>query len=282
MSQMCRREMLKRAAAVFAMSRCSTALAAEGENASGPKPEMLAKAISSGRDFLISLFDPELDLLPEYREANVYWLFHDNYLAAKVLDKSHPKIAGRIRLAFDRERIHQSGKIETLFGEAKDPLPFRKYELKDVRQAGKKVIRTEVVTVDPFEGWSQYADLLLLASIAERDDQASLKHWNDTFQMWDGKGFWDAAAKHFEMYATYKLGLALIAAKRHPKARLPDRLVETLLRNQDATGGWITDYDASGKKIGLANVETTCFCILGLESVPAISASGIDKTQFNK
>jgi hypothetical protein len=42
-------------------------------------PEATAKA----RTFLAGLFDPELGLLPEYRGATVYWLFHDNYLAAK-------------------------------------------------------------------------------------------------------------------------------------------------------------------------------------------------------
>jgi len=30
--------------------------------------------------------------------------------------------------------------------------------------------------------------------------------------------------------------------------------------------GWITDYDAMGRTIGLANVETTCMAILGLEA----------------
>ena len=38
--------------------------------------------------FLVGLVDPELGLLPEYPAAKVYWLFHDNYLAAKVLEKA--------------------------------------------------------------------------------------------------------------------------------------------------------------------------------------------------
>ena len=50
----------------------------------------LQQAITKGRQFLVDLFDPTLDLLPEYRGSQTYWLFHDNYLAAQVLRKSHP------------------------------------------------------------------------------------------------------------------------------------------------------------------------------------------------
>ncbi|MEI6780323.1 MAG: hypothetical protein WCQ21_05310 [Verrucomicrobiota bacterium] len=35
---------------------------------------------------------------------------------------------------------------------------------------------------------------------------------------------------------------------------------------QGDSGGWITDHDAKGKRIGEANVETTCLCIFCLEA----------------
>lgn len=44
-----------------------------------------SEAIQKGQAFLVNLLDPDLGLLPEYRGSSVYWLFHDNYLAAKVL-----------------------------------------------------------------------------------------------------------------------------------------------------------------------------------------------------
>ncbi len=65
-----------------------------------------------GREFLVSLLDPGLGLLPEYRGANVYWLFHDNYLAAKVLAVSHPKIAQNIMAAIHREGIYKLQQTE--------------------------------------------------------------------------------------------------------------------------------------------------------------------------
>ena len=236
----------------------------DGKSEAAPPAQ---KAIESGRTFLAQLLDPEMDLLPEYREAKVYWLFHDNYLAAKVLEASHPQVARRIRAAIRREGITKSGKIEIVFGESEKPMPFRQYELIDVRKTKDKTIRTEVVRDRILEGWQDYADLLLLACLAEETETAARRHWNAAIKMWDGNGFLDAAARHNQRYATYKLALALLAAKRlSPPAELPSGLIKRLLDLQDPSGGWITDYDASGKPIGLANVETTCLSILGLRA----------------
>src|SRR5436190_24368264 len=106
----------------------------------GQASPALSEATQNGRNFLAGLLDSDLGLLPEYRGAKVYWLFHDNYLAAKVLAVSHPGIAQTIRAAIEREGVHKSGKIELLFGEAGKPLPFRQYQLTDVRRIADKVI----------------------------------------------------------------------------------------------------------------------------------------------
>jgi hypothetical protein len=227
----------------------------------------LSDATQKGRTFLVSLLDPDLGLLPEYRGANVYWLFHDNYLAGKILEVSHPQTAQTIRAAIYREGVHKSGKIELIFGEAEKPLPFRQYQLMDVRRTTNKVLRTEIVTGSVMEGWKEYADLLLLACIAEGSQPAARQNWDAAMRLWDGKGFLDAAARHDQRYSTYKLGLALLAANHlSPPINPPSGLVDRVLALQDNSGGWITDYDASGKRIGLANVETTCLIILGVEA----------------
>lgn len=227
----------------------------------------LRLVLQKARGFLVDLMDDELGLLPEYRGAKVYWIFHDNYLAAKVLSKSHPMTAQQIRAATKREGVEYSGKIELLFGELKQPLPFRQFQLKDVRRVDDKVIRTEVVLSDPVVGWQSYADFLLIASLAENDPKSAWQAWELASKMWDGKGFVDEATKQLKRYSTYKLALALLAAHWVPKAEVPEGLVERLLSLQDPSGGWITDYDASGKKIGLANVETTSLSILALDAV---------------
>jgi len=233
-----------------------------------------SEATQKARNFLAGLLDSDLGLLPEYRGAKVYWLFHDNYLAAKVLNVSHPQLAQTIRSAIEREGVHKSGKIELLFGEAENPLPFRQYQLLDVRRSSNKIIRTEVVTTAKLDGWAQYADLLLLACVAETNQPAARRHWEAAMRLWDGKGFLDAAAKHQQQYATYKLGLALFAASHlSPPAKPLDGLFDKLLLLQSESGGWITDYDAAGHRHGLANVETTCLSILGIEAFAGISSN---------
>src|SRR5206468_2130495 len=88
-----------------------------------------AHEIAAGERFLAGLLDPTLDLLPEYSGAKVYWLFHDNYLAAKLLKPSRPDLAVRIEAALRRLGVSRSGKIEILFNEAPNALPFRNYQL---------------------------------------------------------------------------------------------------------------------------------------------------------
>ena len=214
------------------------------------------------------LFDPELELLPEYRGAEVYWLFHDNYLAAKVLADKNQRLADKIKAAIQQYGIDHSGKIEILFGEASQPLPFRQYELTEVRRVQSKIVKTEIVKDTVLDGWEAYADLLFMAGMAETDPQKSRRHLDEGLRMWDGTGFNDRATETLHRYATYKLALSLIAATRLKVT--PDHeaaILEQLLSQQHRDGGWITDYDARRKPVGLANVETTCLAILALEAV---------------
>jgi hypothetical protein len=177
---------------------------------------------------------------------------------------------GGLALAIAREGVHRSGKIELLFGEIEKPLPFRQHQLTDVRHVGDKAIRTEVATAAALDGWAQYADLQLLACIAQTNKPAAREHREAAMRMWDGNGFRDAATEQLQRYSTYKLGLALLAASRLPSAaELPDGFLDRLLPLQDDSGGWITDHDAQGNPIGLANVETTCRSILGIEAFVA-------------
>jgi len=63
-------------------------------------PNGLASTSPSGasqkaRVFLAGLCDPELGLLPEYRGAKVYWLFHDNadlLLLACIAERIMPDV----------------------------------------------------------------------------------------------------------------------------------------------------------------------------------------------
>jgi hypothetical protein len=260
-----RRHLLGTIAACFVLDRLGgTPLLADV-----PAGGMLAESTRRGRRFLEALSDPTLDLLPECSGANVYWLFHDNYLAAKVLAGSNAELANKIKASIRRFGIDHSGKIEILFAEAKRPLPFRQYELTVVRQIGQKVVMTEVVKDAALRGWQEYADLLFLAAIAEADPQKSRRHFDDGLAMWDGTGFRDRAVANDHRYSTYKLALSLIAAaKLRVKPKPQPAVIDRLLALQANDGGWITDYDKTAKPIGLANVETTSLAILALDAFP--------------
>jgi hypothetical protein len=257
-----RRNLLATIGACFVFDRLGPALLADA-----PAAKQFREATAKGRRFLEALFEPALDLLPEYRGAKVYWLFHDNYLASKVLADSNAALASKIWASVKRFGIDHSGKIEILFGEAKRPLPFREYELTQVRRIGEKLVKTEILKEAVLQGWQEYADLLFLAAIAQTDRDKARHHFDDGMAMWDGMGYRDRAAANDDRYATYKLALSLIAAAKlgvKPKSHVA--IIDRLLALQTDTGGWITDYGKTGKPLGLANVETTCLAILGLEA----------------
>jgi hypothetical protein len=229
----------------------------------------IAERIQRGESFLTNLFDARLDLLPEFRGSKTCWLFHDNYLAAHWLDRTRPDLSRRIRSTLERFGVTNSGKIEIVLGEVRQPLPFRNYVLTNVAIVEGKTVRTELVTTNLLKGWAEYADLLLLASIAQaRAAPAEARRdFDRAVAMWDGEGFKDRAATHSGIYATYKLALYLIAAQRlNIAAPHREEVIARLLAMQASDGGWKTDYKA-GKPVGLTNVETTCLALLALETL---------------
>ncbi len=209
-----------------------------------------------------------MNLLPEYRGAEVYWLFHDNYLAAKILASTRPDLAEKIRKAIAAYGVTQSGKIEILFGEAPRPLPFRHFKLVEVARVGGKIVKTELAGETPLAGWENYADLCFFASLARAgtDRDAARGDFERGMKMWDGHGFADRVFTEQKIYSTYKLALAILAASRlNCLPQLPSELTKRLLSLQNADGGWVTDYTPSGQPTGLANVETTSLAIMALD-----------------
>jgi hypothetical protein len=184
-----------------------------------------------------------------------------------VLERSDSELARKIRDAIKGFGVTGSGKIEILFGEAKKPLPFRHYRLEEVKRIGEKVIKTEVVGDKTYEDWERYSDLLFMAAIAEvgRDKEKAEGHFEAGMKTWGGMGVRDRVNEKGGLYATYKLALALIAGgrlDRKPGDRA--KLMNRLLAMQRPDGGFVTDYDAQGKLVGQANVETTSLAVLAL------------------
>ena len=234
-------------------------------------PATPATAAGRGRRFLAQLFDPAMGLLPEFRGSKVYWLYHDNYLAAKVLDGTEPDLAAKSVTPSRASASRARARSRSFSARPRQPLPFRHYRLEDVKRVGEKVIRTEVVGEKVHEDWERYSDLLFMAAIAEagRHKEKGLGHFEAGMKTWDGTGIRDRASEKGGLYATYKLALALIAARRlDRKPEQPAEMLKRLLAMQREDGGFVTDYDALGKPVGQANVETTSLAILALDGEP--------------
>jgi len=245
-----------------------------GRAAGAPERDMMER-IQRGERFLTNLFDGSLQLLPEYGGSRTYWLFHDNYLAAHLLETTRPDLSRDIRSALTRFGVTNSGKIEIVFNEARQPLPFRTYVLTNVAVLERKTIRTELVTTNLLRGWEEYADLLLLSSLAKSRSapEEARKDFDRAAALWDGQGFKDRAARHSGIYATYKLALYLIAAGRQNISPPHwEEVTARLLAMQAPDGGWKTDYK-EGKPVGLTNVETTCLALLALHAMNKSSPS---------
>ena len=232
--------------------------------------QRLRGASDRARRFLTSLFDPAVGLLPEFRVSKTFWLYHDNYLAAKVLDRSDPGMTKKVRDAIKSFGISGSGKIEILFDEGTKPLPFRHHRLVEVARLGDKVIKTEVVTEAVNVAWEDYSDLLFMAAVAKAREnrEAAVRHFEAGLATWDGIGFRDRVNRNGGHYATFKLALAIIAATRlNRRHQMAPAIVDQLLAVQRHDGGFVTDYDTQRRPVGEANAETSSLSVLALESV---------------
>jgi hypothetical protein len=258
---------------LFALVLAHCAVATLAAPAVAPQPikhQGVDLQIKRGLAFLAGLYDTNLSLLPEYRGSQVYWLYHDNYLASKLLAPTRPELAQKIRSAIASFGCTNSGKIEILFDEAHNPLPFRQFLLTNVAELSGKQIRTERVLQLQLLGWEQYADLRLLAALALRQTNSAeaRRHLQAASAMWDGRGFADPAKSHHRLYSTYKLALFLLAeARLHSPSSLHAVVLERLLTQQDREGGFVTDYQEGGSPAGVANVETTCLALLALREL---------------
>jgi hypothetical protein len=105
------------------------------------------------------------------------------------------------------------------------------------------------------------------------------QHFDAVTALWDGQGFDDPATRSLKRYSTYKLVLYLLADQRlGARSAVRAKVLGRLLAQQNAEGGFVTDYLADGSLSGVANVETTCLSLLAMqEQSPAAARPGSDK-----
>ena len=223
-------------------------------------------AIELGLDFLHTQYNPDLGLLRESPVVapNRHWLATDNQLATYALRAVGDALADEVALALAEYDATfgatRHGVIEALDG-APIAWPPHAHTHRELRPG---VWHEERITGAPMHDWADYADLALYGALEawNRGDAAEAhSRYAAALTLFDGIGFDDAAADTH--YATYKLALALLVARRLDEPDRPD-LLAALLAKQDETGGFVTLYNRQGAPEGDANTETTAYALLAL------------------
>jgi hypothetical protein len=237
-------------------------------------------------DYLLSQYNPSLGLVAEAPTVapNTYWLVSDNLLAQRALAFYDPAISGNISgslqkytLAFkvptNVEGLPISYKHEALIGEWV-PLPFRMCVQLTLVETPAYVIKTDVANESVMLDWRSYGDLLLYASLSAHDagdDEMAKEYFNEAVAMWDGMGIRDKHTNITGLYATYKLALLYHVANQLSKTLLfEEALLDRLWRQQNVSGGFITDYRLNGTPDGDTNIETTAIVLIAAPRYVAV------------
>jgi hypothetical protein len=242
----------------------------------------IGAATKNMANYLVAGFDSNLGLIRESPNANpnLYWIYSDNYLASLALKSKQSKLsknlAQSIAVYNDIIDFTRSPKWYVLSGQT---IPEAVIVMQTLNQAerliqGKRMICEGANPTAEPNILKNYADLLLLASINAKNDGETAKARNLFSQvrdMYDGVGFNDAAYQKQGYYATYKLALYLIAAKKVGINTYTNDIKKRILSLQENVpssngyGGIYTDYDSSGKiSDSDTNTETTSLALMAL------------------
>lgn len=250
------------------LSSCTTPAVAEStETPSGT--ENAEPDVAAAVEFLKSLYDPEVGLIAmsdegsmvvsgsEYPFSRIFWVYSDNFLAAKALEPYEPELSRRLEEKLKEYDLPPPGYWEALFCFT-IPEPPRVAKVDILQMTPEYVILSE----DHNEGpplVGTYADVLIYRAINLRDPSLFLR----ARSMWDGLGVWDDATEADGLYASYKLALLLIGANVL-QVDLRDRgqIEATLWSMQQENGGITTFYDLEGNTVGTASTESTSLAIL--------------------
>lgn len=235
-----------------------------------PAPEIVL-ARAAGVAFLQSQYNPQVGLLRESPvvQPHRYWLATDNQLATYALTPLSPRLAVSVRAGLESFHAPGHGLVEALEGAAIDWPPHVESQ-KLVADLVLAQVWTEERRAGPvYPDWAEYADLALYGALdaANGGDRIlAQKRFAQAMTLFDGVGFADRAQQTSDLYATYKLALALLVSRRLSMSP-DDRLLPALLAKQGEDGGFITLYDRAGEPQGDANTETTSYALLALQAL---------------
>jgi len=231
----------------------------------------LEERLTAVDNFLLRQFDADAGLVRESPDDSInqtYWLLSDNLLAYHALKPFHPDIAMKINASLQRFGILQDGLHEALFGGIIEVPPYTPQEIilaKNDSWSVKAELRSSK-SGKLMNDWTEYADLLIYASLSEHNrgnDVMASYYFKRAQDMWNGAGLYDKPTQQDGFYTTHKLALLLYASRVLNQA-LPFRteLESRIWMFQRVDGGIRSHYLGNLTSEREANTETASLVLL--------------------
>ena len=255
----------------------------------GQSSTLVGQEVMAACEFLISLYNPALQLVRTTPSTNLYYIASDNLLAKKAVAYCNTAIGQNITQSIStccgagNDYMHES-----LLGQ-KIPLPIHNgtvYRLANssagtlfrnistTAAGGSYTVLWEVHNSTGILSDCFYGDVAVYSGLEMKleNNVTGVQHEMGCLNvMFDGYGVADEAYKdgsvsEHGIYQTYKLALYIYALWKVSNT-FDYRAEEDLLRMQGPDGGFHTGYDRAGTYAGtMENAETTSISILALNS----------------
>ena len=264
--------------AAFLLTAC-TAVAAAPTITPVPTPAPawigeLEPHAQDGLRFLKGQYNGELGLLQESPtiRPNNYFLANDALLAAHVFDLyGEEALAADLRETLAAYNIEGNNFIEVAWGK---PVPWPPKHFEDPGTLVETVGEDQILTIRHdrpgyFYDWSAYSNLACMAAVNEYNQgylESARRLYQIQMSTFDGHGFPDKAYEDRDhVYET--LGVAWCAYAGALLGTPDKQLVDVLLAQQGAHGGFHTHYRADAPQLADPNVEATSVALLALYTV---------------
>jgi len=226
-----------------------------------------AQEIRSACSYLESNYENSTGLVRETPTLDRFFLYSDNYLAARVLSSGcdNPGLAESINRTLSR------------YDASRFPNQYMAFDCRGPFFGGSEDYRVSGdvwTTVNNQSGTplnDGYADIAFLRAYyyveCANNPPAAIAAFDAGASEYVGVGFDDApflVGQSAGVYQTYKLALYVYTAELLNQTAPLGALVSMARMQNSTTGGFYTGYDANLTPVGTTNTETTCLSIMAL------------------
>ncbi len=259
-----------------------------------------AENVARAEAYLVSHFDPHLELVYESEDPGqhwlkrefdsfrwhynqTYWLYSDNLFAYLALRYDHPEISNRIMETITAYHQPPANFFEVVSGQ-RISLPLHDAQDFIIAQSSDYVVMIRRHNSTRF-ALGEYVDFWMYEALeyALEGNLASASFLvREAESLWHGDGLWDWSFTILDhMFSNQKLALLIFTARAiglHLSHE--DEMEAHIWSMQNQDGGIASLSDPKGTKTGSANAETTALAVLIYDSqllskFPKVQASNM-------